>query len=274
MKKTVNYSFFIVVIALLISSCNGTPKNENLLGKETHEVISEKKDECNDVHWSHHKGGDGPENWKNLCSGYSSCGGKIQSPINIDLNETIKSDNLCPFKVNYSSTKVDIINNGHTLQYKIFGNNTMLIDGKEYKLVQFHYHTESEHTINGKHFPIEVHFVHKYSDTDYAVVGIMYQEGEKNDLFTEYLSHFPLNEGEYVTDKMIELNKQLPSDLSYYHYKGSLTTPPCSEVVSWYVLKSHLEATKEQIEILSEMLYEHYRPVMPLNNRKVLSFEG
>lgn len=272
MKKKLTHIFYFVVIALFLISCNNAPKNENLSENENHELNSEKSNNCDSIHWSHHDGKEGPENWKNLCDGFTSCGGHAQSPINITTNEATKNSELTPFKFNYNTTNVDIINNGHTVQFNTFGNNSIFISNKEYKLLQFHYHAKSEHTIDGEHYPIEVHFVHKHSDMDYAVLGMMFQEGEDNELFTEFLSQFPAKKGKFESEKLIELKKLLPSDLSYYYYKGSLTTPPCSEVVSWYVLKSPLKASKEQIEKFSEILHNNFRPLMPLNDRKVFSF--
>lgn len=229
--------------------------------------------DCNDVHWSYHEGKDGPENWKNLCDGFAACGGQSQSPINIITNETTKGDNLTALKLHYDSSKVDIAKNGTAIQFNTSGNNTITIGDKKYKLLQFHYHAKSEHTINGKHFPIEVHIVNKYSDSDYAILGIMFQEGEDNELFTEFLSHFPVHISEYVSERTIDVKKLLPPDLSYYYYKGSLTTPPCSEVVHWYILKTPRTASMEQIGKFRKILNNNFRPVMPLNDRKVLSFE-
>jgi len=102
----------------------------------------------------------------------------------------------------------------------------------------------------------------------------MYEEGEAYDLFTNYLSHFPHSKGEYSSEETITLSELLPSSLNYYNYNGSLTTPPCSEVVNWYVVKTPVTASAEQIEEMSKILHGNYRPVMPLNGRTVLRFEN
>ena len=273
MKNTITFSLLLTAIAVLIFSCENLAKKETSLKTEKHEVTPGEKKDCDDVHWSHHAGAYGPENWKNLCDGFADCEGQAQSPINIITDETIIGEELSALKIKYGPSKVDIINNGHTVQFNTSGNNAIMIGDKEYKLLQFHFHTNSEHAINGNYFPIEVHFVHKYSDTDYAVLGLMFQEGEANELFTKYLSNFPETQGTFVSDEMIELEKLLPANLSYYHYSGSLTTPPCSEVVSWYVVNSPLDASIEQIEIFSKILNNNFRPIMPLNKRNVLSYD-
>ncbi len=226
--------------------------------------------DCENVNWSYnHKKKEGPNNWQDLCSAFSNCGGNRQSPININTNNVVHGENLISPKFYYNKTKVSIINNAHTVQFNVNGNNKVNFNGKDYKLLQFHYHALSEHTINNRHNPLEVHFVHKYNDIDYAVLGIMFIEGKENELFKKYLDEFPIESGEYDSDEMIELLSLLPNNKSYYLYDGSLTTPPCTEIVSWYILKNPLEASKEQIKEFSKILNKNYRKVLPLNGRTI-----
>lgn len=272
------FSLLTIGIALtfFVSCNNGSQKNDNAQKQKDKTEQNERKVakiDCNDVHWSHHKGKNGPDEWKNLCDGFSDCGGKAQSPIDIVTKNVIVDTNLTKPEFSYGKSKVNIINNGHTVQFNIDGENKVNLNGKDYKLLQFHYHALSEHTINGNHFPLEVHFVHKHSDTDFAVLGIMFTEGAENELFKKYLDKFPIKKGEYKAVEMFDLLSLFPKNKSYYHYSGSLTTPPCTEVVSWYVLKNPVEASKEQIEKLSKILYNNYRPIMPLNDREVKFFE-
>ncbi|MBU0474758.1 MAG: carbonic anhydrase family protein [Bacteroidetes bacterium] len=272
MKKFLIKSLFVFALTLLVFSCDNSKIEDKSMSSDKHEGTHVKKQDCNDVHWSHHEGEEGPAHWKDLCDAFAACGGQAQSPINIVTNETSVGTNLNQIQIHYDSTPVDIINNGHTVQFNVSGNNTITLGEKEYKLLQFHYHAASEHTINGNHYPIEVHFVNQYSDSDYSVVGAMFEEGTANELFTEYLAEFPESKGEYTSENTIDLEKLLPSNLDYYYYIGSLTTPPCSEIVNWYVLKTPIKASKEQIEKFAGILHHNYRPVMPLNDRKVLSY--
>lgn len=257
---------FVILAVFILCACTST-KKEN---KQTEQKNMTKKGHKN-VHWSYH-GETGPKNWKNLCDEFSDCGGKSQSPINIVTKEVEKNDLLEAPKFNYKKSHFEIINNSHTVQFNISGENTVTLKGKEYKLLQFHYHALSEHTVDGKHYPLEVHFVHKHSDTDYAVLGVMYNEGKENKLFKKYLDNFPVKKGKFESEDKIDLAKLLPKDKTYYNYKGSLTTPPCSEVVNWYVLKQPIEASKEQIAKISKILNHNFRPTMPINNRKVELF--
>jgi len=243
--------------------------------KKTHKSETEQeeqkvnKKDCKDIHWSHHRGEDGPENWKNLCDGFADCGGNKQSPIDIITNDIVEGKDLAALKFSYGKTKVNIINDTHMIQFNVEEDNKVNLNGKDYKLLQFHYHALSEHTIDGEYFPLEVHFVHKHSDTDFAVLGVIFIDGKENELFTQYLDKFPTEKGEYKSDEIIDLLGLFPKNKSYYHYNGSLTTPPCTEIVSWYVLKNPIEASKEQIKKFSKILNSNYRPVMPLNGREV-----
>ncbi len=272
MKRKLSLAALLLAL-FVFTSCS--KEQEPATQKKAAETTEQKaaKDDCADVHWSHQPGEDGPENWKNLCDGFADCGGTVQSPIDIVTGKAVKGDKLAAIEFNYGKSKVDIINNGHTVQFNVSGNNTVKLNGKEYKLLQFHYHALSEHTIDGKHFPIEVHFVHKYSDNDFAVLGVMFTEGKANELFKKYLDHFPTTKGEYQSDEMIDLLSLFPENKTYYYYDGSLTTPPCSEVVSWYVLKAPVSASKEQVKQFSSILNNNYRPIQPLNGREVLLFE-
>ncbi len=272
------FNLVAIIIALIFfSSCNETfnKKDGNRVGtKNMKEQKQENhKKDCKDIHWSHHKGVDGPENWKNLCDNFKDCGGKSQSPIDINTQSVVKAVDLKSPNFHYDKSKVTIINNAHTVQFNVDGENTVNLNGKNYKLLQFHYHAFSEHTINGKHFPLEVHFVHKHSDTDFAVIGVMFIAGKENELFKKYLDKFPTKKGEYATNEVIDLAKLLPENKSYYYYNGSLTTPPCTEVVNWYVLKNPIEASREQLDKFSNILNNNYRPVQPLNGRKVKLYE-
>jgi carbonic anhydrase len=271
--------FSLVIIAVVLTviiSCKETQKpkesHEGHKHNEEHVEHQGHKKDCSEVHWSHHKGEDGPENWKNLCDGFLDCGGNVQSPINIDTKNVVKAEKLLAPEFNYAVSKVAIINNGHTVQFNISGDNRVKLDNKSYKLLQFHYHTKSEHTVDGNYYPIEVHFVHQYADNDYAVLGVLFEEGVENELLKKYLPYFPTTKGIYNSEDTIDLNSLFPTDKSYYNYKGSLTTPPCSEVVNWYVLKTPLTASKEQIEQFSKILDNNYRPIQALNKRTVFSF--
>jgi len=265
----------VLLTSFLMSFCKDKAPSStegSVQEPEAQQATGAKKD-CNDVHWTYEKGPKGPENWKNLCDAFADCGGKNQSPIDI-ITASVQSDQkLTAPQFKYGTTHAHIVHNGHTIQFNVEGDHSVQLNGKDYKLLQFHYHAPSEHTIDGKQFPLEVHFVHKHSDDDLAVIGILFAEGAENPFLTQFLDKFPRQKGQYDADQSIDLLRLFPDNKSYYHYKGSLTTPPCSEIVHWYVLKHPVEASKEQLDQFAKILNNNYRPVQALNDRQVFQYD-
>lgn len=227
-------------------------------------------DDCNKVYWSYHEEETGPQNWAHLCSAFSPCGGNAQSPVAIETPH--RTAGQPPFVMNYGSSRVNIVNNGYTVQFNIKADNSLVIGGKTYGLVQFHYHSLSEHTIEGQRYPLEAHFVHRHTDDDLIVVGVMFREGDAHPLFSDYLEHFPESEGVYTPEHAIPLKALLPENRSCFFYSGSLTTPPCTEGVRWYMLQQPLTASREQLNALAGILQDNYRPLQPLNGRTIQLF--
>jgi carbonic anhydrase len=272
--KTLNIKLLFLSFLLVTAACNDEGKNqkENSSDTDTVTVKTDVKKDCDEVHWSHHSGEDGPENWANLCEGFSACGGSSQSPIDIKTELVTVNPDLPELLFDYGFSHVNIINNGHTVQFNTDAGSNLSVNDKSYELLQFHYHALSEHTINGEHSALEVHFVNRHSDNDLSVIGAMIEEGSENSLFAEYLDKFPTKGEAFIAEEdSINLMSLLPESKAYYYYKGSLTTPPCSEVVSWYVLKEPIKASAEQIEQFSAILNNNYRPVQALNGREIFS---
>ena len=263
----------LITLAIFTLSACKTPDQPKPGNEATKaDPTNDKGADSKAVKWSNKKGEGGPENWAKLEMENNVCGGKVQSPIDIVTKDAKSNDKLSAIKFSYSDTGVDIVNNGPTIQFNVSGDNKVTIGEKEYKLLQFHYHAASEHTINGKQSPLEVHFVHKNTDTDYAVLGVMFEEGAENALFTKYMKDFPAEKGERKGEGKIDLARLFPKETGYYNYNGSLTTPPCSEVVNWYVMKNPVSASKDQLESFAKMLDGNFRPVMPIEGREVSSF--
>ena len=227
--------------------------------------------ECTGITWTHN-GPSGATHWVDLCSGFSACGGQRQSPLNITGAEN--NNTLSAITFNYKTTTIEIENNGHTIEFLCQPGSKITINGTVYDLLQFHYHGSSEHTVEGVQYPLEVHFVHKATDSNYAVLGILFEEGAENPLFTSFLSHFPKQVGIYKDDLIqLDLTSLFPTNKSYYNYSGSLTTPPCSEVVNWYVFKNKVTASAAQLSVFRAILKNNFRPVQNLNGRKISSFD-
>jgi carbonic anhydrase len=208
------------------------------------------------------------EKWGDLSSEFVACKqGKQQSPIALD--KTFKAS-LESIEFDYKDSPFEAINNGHTIEVKYEHGSSIKIEGKQYELRQFHFHAPSEHTIGSQKYPIELHLVHKSQDGELAVIGVFLKEGKPNELIQTLLANLPAKEGE-KTVKDIRLNASAlsPTDKSYYHYSGSLTTPPCSEGVNWYVLKTPIEVSQEQIAKFASVYSGNARPTQPLNQRVI-----
>ena len=215
------------------------------------------------VHWGY-EGEQGPAAWGDLSAEYVLCAeGKQQSPINIAGAST---KDLPRIAFHYQPTKLNIINNGHTIQVNYEPGSSMEFAGAVYSLRQFHFHAPSEHTIDGKHSALEMHLVHQKSDGALGVIGVMINSGQTNQQFAPIWYELPLEAGEerYLENTVIHADNLLPEERSYYRYDGSLTTPPCSEGVTWFVLQSPIEMSESQISAFEDIFENNNRPVQRL----------
>jgi len=222
-------------------------------------------------HWSY-KGETGPQHWGELSPDFMMCSeGSNQSPI--DLVNDVKA-NLPELQFEYYSSKLDEINNGHSIQQNIEPGSFLRIPERNLvaELKQFHFHSPSEHTIDGKSFAMEIHFVHADKDGKLTVVGILVDEGEEHPVLSKLWAFMPENPGETRQEPIgIEETDLLPPTREYYAYSGSLTTPPCTEGVRWLVLKRTIQASPEQIATFkSRVGPATNRPVQPINARLIL----
>lgn len=223
-------------------------------------------------HGSHSWGYDaknGPAHWGDLNADYAACKlGKAQSPI--DITGAIPS-NLAAIKFDYRATPLKLIDNGHTIQANYGKGSSITVNGKQYELIQVHFHQPSEEKIDGKAFPMDAHLVHKSKDGKLAVVAVLMKEGKENLFLQTLWENTPKKQGKEVAVKDVEIHlaNLLPKKQSYYAFDGSLTTPPCSEGVSWMVMTTPVEISKEQISIFGQHYSHNARPVQPLNGRMI-----
>jgi carbonic anhydrase len=173
---------------------------------------------------------------------------------------------------------MDLLNNGHTLQVNHTGTRSasdpqITFAGETYWLLQFHAHSTSEHTIDGVHSPFEMHFVHQSASGGLAVVGVLMDEGAPDAALEQMFSQNPGHEAGVTCEDPIALDAEVPTGSGFYHYSGSLTTPPCSEGVEWFVLDQHGTVSAAQVEEwATEFEGTTNRPVQPLNGREVGAF--
>ena len=219
-------------------------------------------------------GSTGPEYWGELAASNGACAdGSEQPPINIVSSQAIEDKRLGGKQIYYEPTTFTLHNNGHTIQANATTEkNRLVVEGKEYKLVQFHFHTPSEHQLNGQNYDLEIHFVHKDESGKLAVLGVMIQEGRENKVLAKVWDKLPKKESKKEASEkyMIYLKALLPQNQTSFHYDGSLTTPPCTEDVKWIVFEQPIEMSKKQIKAFQQIFKNNHRPVQPLNEREII----
>lgn len=218
-------------------------------------------------HWDY-SGEGGPTHWDTISPQFASCHAQNQSPIN--LTGAIKAS-LKPFQHDYKTGAENLVNNGHTLQVNYAKGSWLEVDGIAFELKQFHFHSPSENHIDGKTYPMEIHFVHASKKGDLTVLAIMVKEGKENDTLTKLWKKMPKNGTEIKLDQSINAQGLLPKNSHYYRFNGSLTTPPCTEGVRWLVLKDSITASKSQIDAFQKLMgHPNNRPIQPINARELI----
>ena len=224
---------------------------------------------ADDNHWGY-AGPEGPEYWGSLAGEFATCSlGKNQSPIN--LTGMVEGELPDP-RVDYRAGGSEIVNNGHTIQVNYVPGNSATVAGRRYELAQFHFHAPSENLIESRSFPLEGHFVHKDRDGNLMVIAVMYAEGTASSELAKAWRQMPSKAGERLSlSAAVDARGLMPASLDYYRFSGSLTTPPCSEGVTWVVLKQPHAVSKEQVAAFSQTLGRpNNRPVQPANARIVV----
>lgn len=214
-------------------------------------------------------GATGPKHWSELSPEFATCAtGKQQSPINITHPHSAQ---LPPIQFAYQTSPLNIVNNGHTIEVSYAPGSTIAVDGKTYELVQFHFHHPSEEEINGRRYPMVAHLVHKSKEGKLAVVAVLIKQGNPNQLVSTLWDNLPSGEGKELDLDHVEVNVAdlLPANHKYYTFAGSLTTPPCTEGVTWYVLETPVSLSKAQIDKFAGIYPLNERPIQPLDGRVV-----
>jgi carbonic anhydrase len=205
-----------------------------------------------------------------------------QSPINIisTANETGKHNITLYFKDEVNKVE----NLGHTVQLDFSEGSTIVQDDTTFAFKQCHFHTPSEHLVDGMTFPMEMHIVNimpnedKNATPQYLVIGVLFKEGKENPFINDFLSAIPKEEHSATdvkagTVKLADLFGAIPKEIkgNYYNYRGSLTTPPYTESVRWYIAKHVFEASAAQIEAINKIEGNNARHVQALYSRTVSS---
>lgn len=218
--------------------------------------------------WSY-DGKEGPEHWGKLSEDFAMCSaGSTQSPI--DIMDSLDA-NLKPLKLLQKFPAKEVLQTNHSIQLNFRDGNIVAIDNITFKLKQANFHTPSEHSIQGKSFPLEAQFLHTDVKGSTAIVAVLFREGKPNPALDKLLKQLPNESNKAVTLKSRLLaSEMMPSNQDYYRFSGSLTTPPCTEGVRWIVIKTPMTASKEQIEALTALTQNNNRPLQPLNGRLIV----
>ncbi|KAG6631821.1 hypothetical protein CIPAW_13G116400 [Carya illinoinensis] len=263
MKPVTQFLFCCFFIALVLHS--------------SRPATSQEVDDERDFDYSE-KSGKGPSRWGEIHPEWSLCkDGSTQSPIDL-LNERVEIvSHLGRLNRNYSPSNATLKNRGHDMKLEWEGGAGYIeINGTQYVLQQSHWHSPSEHTINGRKFDVEVHMVHESSDGKVAVVGIMYTIGRPDSFLTlirHQLSAVAGNSEEVTAMGIVDPKKIKIGSRKYYRYIGSLTIPPCTQNVVWTIVRKVRTVTREQVRLLRVAVHDgsetNARPLQPINRRSV-----
>ena len=219
------------------------------------------------IHWSY-EGNTGADKWGSLDASYAVCAsGQTQTPV--DITSPKANPSLPDLALAYTPGAAEIVNNGHTVQANVPAGSVLRVGASTFQLLQYHFHAPSEHTINGKAFPMEMHFVHKDESGNLGVLGVMYQAGAANPAYDALVGNLPAAENDKATLPSFNPMTLLPATFGYYRYDGSLTTPPCSEGVRWMLLSTPVTLSQGQIDKFTARYARNARPVQPLGQRIV-----
>jgi carbonic anhydrase len=220
--------------------------------------------------WAY-EGVEGPDHWAMLSPAYRTCEkGSHQSPINIQAAHSASGPGTLALA--YRPARVRLMHTGHTVQATYQAGSVLAVDGTNYLLRQFHFHSPSEHHIEGQSFDMEIHLVHQSEEGRIAIVAVLLEVGLENHTLERLWADLPEQVGR--VSKEVELNaiELLPTQTHYYLYEGSLTVPPCTEGVRWIVLKEPQSVSLAQLTRFRTFLGEDARPVQALNHREVRAY--
>jgi carbonic anhydrase len=224
-------------------------------------------DEHGASHWSY-EGQESASHWGMLSQAYMACeAGSHQSPINISMPLHAQQERLV---FQYRSGLVRALDNGHTIQVNVPTGNELHLNGRIYYLNQLHFHDPSEHHVDGRTYPMEIHLVHKDRKGHVVVIGVLVETGTANQSLAELWTMLPMKAGELGSEHRFNPQELIPSNSHHFSYHGSLTTPPCTEGVQWIVLRDPISMSATQIAQFVSVIGQNARSIQPLHGRGIL----
>ncbi len=212
-------------------------------------------------HWDY-DGPSGPAHWGTLHEDYALCGeGSSQSPVDLLFAADVGAS--APV-LRHIPSEATVVNNGRTIRVDLSSGSAIEVDGDRFELLQFHFHTPSEHTMVGAHTPMEIHFVHRNASGRLTVLGVLVEEGDPNGVLGPVWDRMPYRAGESATlEEPVDPSALTRGVAPFLRYPGSLTTPPCSEGVEWFVGTKPISASRTQIERMRDFIGKSNRPTQP-----------
>lgn len=264
-------AFLVLASVLFLAACSSTAPTTSVTPAPA-PAVREKE-------WGYVAGPGtaGPAEWGSLPANAACAAGKRQSPVDLGTRPPfpVEAKDLPNLGFKYGTTGLHLVNKGHTVQADVDKGSTIEIGGAAWTLLQLHFHAPSEHALDGLHYPMEMHLVHAGPDGKPGlVIGVFLVQGGDNPALGPIFGNLPKQKGERKDDAgvTVDLARLLPEDRTYVAYEGSLTTPPCTEGILWYVLKTPNGITGEQMGAFVSLprLTPTNRPVQPLAGRAVL----
>jgi len=261
---------FIIMSSLIILQSFPSPSEANPeIAEPTPPVPAHPHNQHLKAHWSY-LGVEGPAHWGMLSPEYRICEtGREQSPINITMPHHGNHQEKLVF--HYQTSTLHEMNNGHTILVSFRSESRVDLNNRAYKLRQFHFHDPSEHHIDGKAFPMEMHLVHQDEKGHVLVIAVMMEVGVEEPVFEMLWQRLPEQIGQEISVplKNLSIADILPTDNHHFSYSGSLTTPPCSEGVQWIVLKTPIHISQKDMEHFVRVIGHNARPIQTLQGRNI-----
>lgn len=264
-RKFAKNFLFVFIAGIMLPALTVSASESKKSGGGKHSASGKGK-----AHWAY-AGSEGPGRWGTRDTGYATCRtGAEQSPI--DIKGGFK-DASKPLKFSYRGTKLSVLNNGHTIQVNYGVGNVLEVQGEKFRLAQFHFHSPSEHKVKGSPYDMEMHLVHLNRKKQLAVVGVLLKAGRESPILKKIWRRMPTDANVKIEEvgSKISVADLLPGNKSYYNYSGSLTTPPCSEGVRWFVLITPVEVSRTQIRKFVPVVGKNARPVQRINKRALFA---
>lgn len=220
-----------------------------------------------------YSGAGGPANWADLSPEYERCGaGVMQSPIDIT---GYTPGSPPPLRFSYRSAPTELTNDGHAVHIHYPAGSGFEFSGRFYELASGHFHAPAEHTLDGEQFAAELHLVHRQESGGLAVAGFLFRSGGPDPRLQTLLDNAPAAGGAAPAPSGLDAGRWVPSDLGFYMYQGSTTTPPCTEPVEWFVMPATATVSPEQARRWQELTAggPTNRPLQPRNGREII-FSG